>query len=72
LKRGVWSLLFERVRATSVSRTPPAKLLDARFSGGGGKGRCQTVVLLVDELDHLVTRKQTVLCAALDSPIAFL
>jgi Cdc6-like AAA superfamily ATPase len=72
LKRGVWSLLFERVRATSVSRAPPAKLLDARFSGGGGKGRCQTVVLLVDELDHLVTRKQTVLCAALDSPIAFL
>jgi hypothetical protein len=56
--------VFERVGATSVSRPQSAKLLDARFSGGGGgKGRCQTVVLLVDELDHLVTRKQTVLCA---------
>ncbi len=50
-----------------VSRNCSAKLLDARFSGGG-KRREQTIVLLVDELDHLVTRKQTVLYNLFDWP----
>ncbi len=49
-----------------MTRAQAAKLLDARFSGGGkfgGKKNGKTVVLMVDELDHLVTRKQTVLYA---------
>ena len=48
-----------------VGPTTAAALLEEMFSSGGGGGRAGTskrvTVLLVDEMDLLVTKKQTVI-----------
>jgi origin recognition complex subunit 1 len=60
LLRGFCHLFYNTRLFLTCLRSSSAKLLDARFSGGAKARERQTVVLLVDELDYLVTRKQTV------------
>jgi origin recognition complex subunit 1 len=60
-------VLWQCISGNRCAHVQAAKLLDARFSGGCRR-KDQTVVLLVDELDHLVTRKQTVLYNLFDWP----
>lgn len=59
----VYSLLWEGLTGQHASVARAQQLLDKRFSAPSKKRRCgaEVVVLLLDELDYLVTRTQSVI-----------
>lgn len=66
----IYKVIYEALSGHRVSWKKALQLLNERFSGGskGGKEDDRPCVLLIDELDLLVTRNQSVLYNILDWP----
>lgn len=64
----IFSVLYEELMGKAVSWCTAQKLLEAHFSSKKKNTNQRPLVLLVDELDHLVTRGQNVLYSLFDWP----
>ncbi|CAH9128622.1 unnamed protein product [Cuscuta epithymum] len=66
----VYSVIYESLSGHRVSWKKALKLLNERFSNGSDRGKVDSrpCILLIDELDLLVTRSQSVLYNILDWP----
>ncbi|GFY98911.1 origin of replication complex 1B [Actinidia rufa] len=66
----IYRVIYEALSGHRVNSKKALQLLTERFSNGikGGKGDNRPCILLIDELDLLVTRNQSVLYNILDWP----
>ncbi|PSS14538.1 Origin of replication complex subunit 1B like, partial [Actinidia chinensis var. chinensis] len=66
----IYRVIYEALSGHRVNSKKALQLLNERFSNGikGGKGDNRPCILLIDELDLLVTRNQSVLYNILDWP----
>jgi Cdc6-like AAA superfamily ATPase len=64
----VYSAIWSQLTGEKRTADHASELLEERFSGAGRKRENQPILMIVDELDQLMTRKQDVLYRIFDWP----
>lgn len=65
----VYSAIWSQLTGEKRTADHASELLEAKFAGKEGvRGKAEPILMLVDELDQLMTRKQDVLYRIFDWP----